>query len=288
MRVLTALRLGRVSNLPTVWSNILAAAFLSEAHLSPATFLLLLLSISLMYIAGMFLNDAMDAEWDQLHGIARPIPLGDASKEQVYLIGMFLIFSGPLLLYCLDFFAPGNGLMASLSGFSLLLAIVLYNWSHKWFSHSTWLMGTCRFMVYTTVAIAVGQMTHDLVFAGLALLFYIAGVTYIARSEHNNTLYRLWPLALLAAPVIYTGLHITRASVSLLFLAILATWVIWQLRFILTESQRNIPAGVGGLLAAIPLIDACFLAMVNALPQALICVLLFLTVPRLQRWIAAT
>jgi len=39
----TALRLGRVSNLPTVWTNVLAGAVLSGARLAPGRVLALML-----------------------------------------------------------------------------------------------------------------------------------------------------------------------------------------------------------------------------------------------------
>ncbi len=54
----TALRLGRVSNLPTVWTNVLAGAVLSGAPLAPVRVLALMLGLSTFYIAGMYLNDA--------------------------------------------------------------------------------------------------------------------------------------------------------------------------------------------------------------------------------------
>ena len=66
----TALRLGRVSNLPTVWTNVLAAAALSGAlagsHGDAGAGALggLLLAMSLFYVGGMFLNDAFDLMHD--------------------------------------------------------------------------------------------------------------------------------------------------------------------------------------------------------------------------------
>ena len=48
-----ALRLGRVSNLPTVWTNVLAGVVLSGAPLSLGITLVLMLALSLFYVAGM-------------------------------------------------------------------------------------------------------------------------------------------------------------------------------------------------------------------------------------------
>ena len=74
----TWMTLGRVSNLPTVWTNTLAAALLasSAGALAPPSSLvwvLLLTTLSLLYLAGMFLNDLLDADWDEQHHNPRPI-----------------------------------------------------------------------------------------------------------------------------------------------------------------------------------------------------------------------
>ena len=58
----TALRLGRVSNLPTVWTNVMAGMALGGAALRPSVVVPLALAVSLFYVAGMWLNDAFDAE----------------------------------------------------------------------------------------------------------------------------------------------------------------------------------------------------------------------------------
>ena len=59
------LALCRISNLPTVWTNVLAAIVLSSAALSLADFLLLCLVLSCFYSAGMCLNDLVDSEEDR-------------------------------------------------------------------------------------------------------------------------------------------------------------------------------------------------------------------------------
>jgi 4-hydroxybenzoate polyprenyltransferase len=62
----TWLILGRVSNLPTVWSNCLAGWWLGGG----GNFLklpFLFIGVSLLYLGGMFLNDAFDEAFDQQH-----------------------------------------------------------------------------------------------------------------------------------------------------------------------------------------------------------------------------
>jgi hypothetical protein len=55
--VATLLRLGRVSNLPTVWTNVLAGAVLSGGDWRNWRLGLMLVAMSSFYVGGMYLND---------------------------------------------------------------------------------------------------------------------------------------------------------------------------------------------------------------------------------------
>ena len=67
------LLLGRVSNLPTVWTNTLAGATLAGAAVTPGRLVLLAAAFSLLYTGGMYLNDAFDREVDARERPERPI-----------------------------------------------------------------------------------------------------------------------------------------------------------------------------------------------------------------------
>jgi 4-hydroxybenzoate polyprenyltransferase len=77
----TVLRLGRVSNLPTVWTNALAGAVLA-AGVSFAAWPVVTaaLALSLFYVGGMWLNDGFDAEVDARERPERPIPAGEIGR----------------------------------------------------------------------------------------------------------------------------------------------------------------------------------------------------------------
>src|SRR5690606_6063803 len=92
------LRLGRVSNLPTVCSNVLAGAILSGVSPSLNSVALLCLTFSAFYVGGMFLNDAFDAEYDQEHRPERPIPRGEIDRTVVYTMGGALLVLGIMLV----------------------------------------------------------------------------------------------------------------------------------------------------------------------------------------------
>ena len=96
----TLLVLGRVSNLPTVWSNCLAGWWLGGGgNLWKLPFLLL--GVSALYTGGMFLNDAFDADFDRQRRPERPIPSGKIAAQLVWRIGLGQLGSGVfLLLFC--------------------------------------------------------------------------------------------------------------------------------------------------------------------------------------------
>src|SRR5262245_6932409 len=92
------LRLGRVSNLPTVWTNVLAGLVLTGNWPDVPVLVGLLVSLTLFYTGGMFLNDAFDNRFDAQHRPERPIPMGQISVGEVYGIGFGLLVLGILLL----------------------------------------------------------------------------------------------------------------------------------------------------------------------------------------------
>ena len=85
-----ALRLGRVSNLPTVWTNTLTGIVLAGGSVADAPTVPLVLALSLFYVAGMYLNDAYDAEVDARERPERPIPAGQVGAETVFAVGFGL------------------------------------------------------------------------------------------------------------------------------------------------------------------------------------------------------
>ena len=89
-----ALRLGRVSNLPTVWSNSLAGLVLAggtAATIGIELGLGLMIIMSLFYIGGMYLNDAFDQHIDAIERPERPIPSGHVRASTVYICGSSML-----------------------------------------------------------------------------------------------------------------------------------------------------------------------------------------------------
>src|SRR5919206_5170200 len=83
----TLLRLGRVSNLPTVWTDVLAGTALAGGDPLSGRTALALAAMTLFYIGGMFLNDAFDRAIDARERPSRPIPAGEISAVAAFIHG---------------------------------------------------------------------------------------------------------------------------------------------------------------------------------------------------------
>src|SRR5262245_4154080 len=139
-RMGTLLVLGRISNLPTVWSNCLAAWLLNGGG-NCLAFLTLCIGATLLYVGGMYLNDAFDVEFDREFRQERPIPASEISVNEVWWFGGLLLFFGWLLLFLL------GGTVAWLA-FLLVAAIIFYNAVHKRTEAAPFIMAACRFLLY--------------------------------------------------------------------------------------------------------------------------------------------
>lgn len=288
MKWITALKLGRVSNLPTVWSNTLAGAALVNPQFNQFNGLSVFtaaIALSLLYIAGMFLNDVFDFEWDRKHQPKRPLVAGQTTVKETVAFSSGLIM---IALVLLAFTAGARALPVLFSAAALIILIMLYDWKHKEWSFSPWLMGGCRLLVYLTAGAIVGTWNHQVLVAGLCLLCYIAGITYVARMEHLNTLNNLWPVILLFIPVGFV-LYLGIADVwSWLLVVVLLLWLIRTVWRLMPGKQRRVPQAISALLAGIALIDTAILVALHQHESALLAAGCFGLCLLSQRKIAAT
>ncbi len=246
----TLLILGRVSNLPTVWSNCLAGWLLAGA--GPAGRLALLtVGASFLYIGGMFLNDAFDAEFDRQHRQERPIPSGAITAGAVWTWGLAWMAGGILLLSLL-----GTGAIAL--SLVLSLCIVTYDAIHKAVTLSPLLMALCRLLLYLLPsAAAASRVTGLPLWTGLALALYVVGLSYIARRESARGPVRYWPSWALLAPFLMAWVaNSGHYRVRALFLGLLlAAWVVQCLRHTYWTGTVSVGRTVSGLLAGMCLVD---------------------------------
>lgn len=236
--------------MPTVWSNCLAGWLLGGGgnwgHLG-----FLFLGATLLYIGGMFLNDACDAEFDRQHRRERPIPSGAISLNEVWAWGTGWLALG---LLCLAF----AGKTTFVLGVLLVIAILVYDVIHKAVSFSPVFMALCRVLLYLVAAsTSAAGVTGLALWSALVLGGYIIGLSYLAKRESTGFTVRVWPLTLLAAPLLLAALingpgHRLTALVTG---ALFALWCWRSLSYVYRPTNRNIGLSVNGLLAGIVLVD---------------------------------
>jgi len=290
MKLSVALKLGRVSNLPTVWSNVLTGMALAGAATVDCRLLILVVSLSLFYVGGMFLNDAFDHGFDAKARPERPIPSGQASAMQVHAFGFGMMAVGLALLAWAGYgFEPLTQWRPVVAGLALATAIVFYNWHHKNNPLSPLVMGLCRMLVYVTAALAVTMaVPQPVVVAAVVLLCYLIGLTYAAKKEHLGRLENIWPLAFLAVPVIY-GCYLALAQPAVILpLVLLAAWASYALWLLRRRKPGDVPRAVISLIAGISLLDAILLSGADHVLFAGLAVAAFVITLMLQRWISGT
>ncbi|MBI3413966.1 MAG: UbiA family prenyltransferase [Verrucomicrobia bacterium] len=278
----TLLVLGRASNLPTVWSNCLAGWLLSGGGVWK-NFLWLCFGATCLYTGGMYLNDAIDANFDLQFRRERPIPSGAIKLETVWLLSGAWLIVGMLMLASL-------GKVTALLAVCLLSCIVLYDFTHKAVPFSPAVMAACRFFLYLVASASAARgLSGWATWSALGLAAYIIGLSYLARKESTRGPVKHWPVYLLATPIGIAALlndGDARPRAALLSV-LLALWILRCLRQTFWSAERNVGATVSGLLAGIVLVD--LLAVIpDPYPQGLIFLLLFGAGLLFQRIIPAT
>ena len=315
MKASLFLKLGRVSNLPTVAGNVfLGAIFAGWDSREDSWPSLILLTISMLtfYIAGMFQNDYMDRHIDRLREKGRPLVTGETTDREVLRItsGLFLL---ALLL------ASGSVLLAreappgiSLLSIAFLAGVIsLYNQFHRGTLFASVLMGLSRVAVYTTSFVVFGGMRFFEnpvpvlpggvpAEAGKAILFllfvvfaflYVTLLTLFARKEapdEKGGRGHLFALLILSATTLLLPLHPAFPISGFLPAIGFALWT-GHLAFRFQKKGR-VATGptITGLIAGIALLDGTFAALIQGWSSFLLYGGLFLFTLFWQRFIQGT
>jgi 4-hydroxybenzoate polyprenyltransferase len=285
-----ALRLGRISNLPTVWTNVLAGTALAGGVLD-TRLVLAALALSLFYVAGMYLNDAFDRVLDAKERPSRPIPSGQVSASVVFTMGLLMLLLGLGLLTYIGVASgePGTAWYAPLAGVALAAAIVGYDAWHKANPLSPVLMGLCRVLVYVTAGLLIASPLPVGVFIAAGMAFcYLIGLTYVAKHETLGGIETLWPLLLLAAPLVYGLATAVMGGTGLIVCVLFVGWVGYALSFLMLPGRTDLPRAVVSLIAGISLLDAMLIAGHGQADLAWIAVAGFAFTVFLQRLVPGT
>ncbi len=286
------LLLGRVSNLPTVWSNCLGAWLLAGGALLESAdvqrFAWLIAGSTLLFLAGMFLNDAFDVQFDREHRPERPIPSGDITAKAVWALGIVQLLLG---LGCLVYVNT----LATLCALGLAGSILIYDWLHKRTAWSPLIMGLCRLLLYLLAgATATGSLGLTVVLSALALWSYIVGLSNIARRESTGGRLNSWPCWLLSLPLaLVLALPYYQEGTDVLSSGVVIAgglYALWTVRSLLFTFKSMIPQHgrtVSGLLAGIVLFDFLLAANQN-MEMGIVFFGLFGLALLFQRYIPAT
>jgi 4-hydroxybenzoate polyprenyltransferase len=140
----------------------------------------------------------------------------------------------------------------------LLLCIIIYDATHKAVTASPWLMGLCRFWVYGIAGSAgAAGVNGGPIWCGVALALYVAGLGCLAQHESIRGRVPYWPLALVAAPIVFAMLmNSGEYRVRAMWLSlVLALWIALCVRTIFQAGEANVGHIVSGLLAGIVFVD---------------------------------
>ena len=284
----TALSLGRVSNLPTVWSNTLAGVVLAGVNPFNWNILTLLLAMSFAYTGGMFLNDAFDRKIDAKERPERPIPSGKIKAAEVFAAGFTLLVGAVFFTLLSAIGHGGSALLAALASVALCITIVAYNRWHKNNPLSPLLMGCCRALVLLCAGYCASKSPLPVLWiCALVSIAYVIGLTYVAKQENTGQLRHQWPLLFLVAPLIYGAYHGLVDTQTIIPTAVCTLWLLFCL-YLIREPNKNIPRAVVSMIAGIALVDAIFIASVSSLAIAGLAVIAFLLTLGLQQYVSGT
>jgi len=172
------LRLIRLPAVFTAMADIFLGFFATKEGFEPVSgFLLLLISSTCLYCAGMIFNDVFDREVDGRERPDRPIPSGAISVKAAIGAGAGLLILGVVL-------AGLVGWLSLVIAASLAVFVLLYDGVLKATPLGPIAMGACRFLNVLLGASTVVVWDYPAVLltaAGLGV--YVLGVTVFARNE---------------------------------------------------------------------------------------------------------
>lgn len=185
-RLLAWWQLLRIGNVFTAISNIIAGFLLVQREWQPLEPLLLLIgSSTLLYTAGMVLNDAFDADLDARERPERPIPSGRMSRATAFRAGIGLLVLG-VSFAC---FASGKLQSRTPAAISALLALAIlsYDAKLKQTELGPSVMGICRYLnVLLGASVAKDIWVEPAAWIFAAVVgSYTVGLTLFARTENK-------------------------------------------------------------------------------------------------------
>jgi len=269
----------------------------------PGLFVLILLSSTSLYLAGMVLNDVFDVAVDTVERPQRPIPSGRVRLGMARRSGGVLLALGILAAWLVSIWS-GDARAGTVASF-LAFCILLYEGMAKKTVLGPLVMGGCRSLnVLLGMSLAAGPWAswHGVIAVGIGV--YIVGVTWFARSEARTS--RRLQLAL-ATFVVLGGIAIVAqfpryaANVQsmepgigvppnwYLFWLVIAALAGWRyLRAVVDPAPAVVQAAVKQGILSLIVIDAAVCYAASGTAWALAVLALIVPAMLVGRWIYST
>ena len=303
-RLLAYLQLLRLPNVFTAMADVAmgfifvrgVADFGRAGSTAAAELAVLIVASSLLYLAGMVLNDWFDYDVDRQERPARPLPSGRIARSTAARLGWGLLISGVMVASAAGYFL-GSILPAGVA-VALAVCIVLYDGILKRTPLGPLAMGGCR-----TLNVLLGMSATGMIWraenclVAAAIGVYIAGVTFYARWEAERSDRRR---LLTGIAVMMLGIALLAQLPSLmcltipgpkwhLFMMLLGMLIAWQcLRAVIDPRPKRVQMAVKQSILSLVLLDAAVvLAVAGPLAAVAVLALLIPTVV-LGRWVYST
>jgi 4-hydroxybenzoate polyprenyltransferase len=182
----------RLGNVFTAVSNVLTGHILVTGRVPRLNAIAwgvyaLLAASALLYLAGMVLNDAFDAEVDARERPERPIPSGRIDRSTAFRVGWTLLSAGVAIAFVVS--AAAADVAPGVVAACLAVAIVVYDAGLKSTSAGPWSMGWCRTL---NALLAASHSAHfpgrfDAWAYAIGVGLYTVCLTYLARGEATGS-----------------------------------------------------------------------------------------------------
>ncbi len=281
---LAYLQLFRLPNVFTAIADVMMGYLVVRGTLSPADtlpLLLLVLASSLIYTAGMVLNDVFDYQVDSRDRPHRPLPSGRIELGRARLLGLLMLLAG-IVAAALSGWGLSDGLVrwrGLMVAVALVTTVLLYDGVLKKTVLAPPMMGTCR-LLNVLLGMSCAGMTAGggfflgwekyqlLVASGLGL--YITGVTWYARTEARESsrlalslgcLLMIAGLGVLAVLFPRSAFEMGRLQMTVgqagLFIVVLAATVIYRCAWgVFEPTPHRVQQAVKRCILSIILLDA--------------------------------
>lgn len=311
-KILPYLQLFRIPNVFTAMADVtLGYLFVYPDLNPPAMFACLLVASSLLYIAGMVLNDVYDFQQDAEERPHRPLPSGRIGRSWAWWLGYEMLLVGVALAALAGFLYPNLPALPWRSGavaVMLAICVVAYDAGVKrtWFGPV--FMGACRFfnllLGMSLASAALGpwsllrfESAELLVAAGIGV--YIAGVTWFARSEarESSRLQLGSGLAVMLAgigivallPVVDPSKMIIQSGLWHLLLLVLGVTIGWRCSLAVSDPRpERIQPAVKNAILSLIIIDAAVCMAVAGPLWAIGILTLLMPTMFLGKWVYST